>query len=111
MRYFPELRFPRGRYVLDGEIVIFGDDGLQEFDALSNRIHPAASRIARLAEETPARFVAFDLLAREDEVAAGAAVRGAPRGAGGVPVRSAGRADAVRATASEAESGCAPPRA
>jgi ATP-dependent DNA ligase len=67
-RYFPELRFPPGRYVLDGEIVIDGDDERQDFDALSNRIHPAASRIARLAEETPARYVAFDLLAREDEV-------------------------------------------
>ncbi len=65
-RYFPELTFPPGRYVLDGEIVIDGADGLQDFDALSNRIHPAASRIERLARETPARFVAFDLLASED---------------------------------------------
>jgi ATP-dependent DNA ligase len=67
-RYFPELAFPAGRYVLDGEIVILGEDGRQEFDALGQRIHPAASRIARLAEETPARFIAFDLLARGDEV-------------------------------------------
>jgi ATP-dependent DNA ligase len=67
-RYFPELAFPAGRYVLDGEIVIDGDGGLQDFDALSQRIHPAASRIERLSVETPARFVAFDLLAREDEV-------------------------------------------
>ncbi|MGB2711119.1 MAG: ATP-dependent DNA ligase, partial [Conexibacter sp.] len=67
-RYFPELRFPPGRYVLDGEIVIDGPDGVQDFDALSQRIHPAASRIARLSEELPARFVAFDLLAHEDEV-------------------------------------------
>jgi ATP-dependent DNA ligase len=67
-RYFPELRFPPGRYVLDGEIVIDGANGAQDFDALTNRIHPAASRIARLAEETPARYVAFDLLAREDDV-------------------------------------------
>jgi ATP-dependent DNA ligase len=67
-RYFPELHFPPGRYVIDGEIVIDGPDGLQDFDALSQRIHPAASRIERLAQETPARFVAFDLLAREDEV-------------------------------------------
>jgi ATP-dependent DNA ligase len=69
-RYFPELRFPPGRYVLDGEIVIDAadDDGLQDFDALQNRIHPAASRIALLAEQTPARYIAFDLLARDDEV-------------------------------------------
>jgi ATP-dependent DNA ligase len=67
-RYFPELSFPPGRYVLDGEIVIDGADGLQDFDALSQRIHPAASRIERLSVETPARYVAFDLLAREDEV-------------------------------------------
>jgi len=66
-RYFPELTFPPGRYVLDGEIVIDGEDGRQDFDALSNRIHPAASRIERLARETPARFLAFDLLAREDD--------------------------------------------
>ncbi len=66
-RYFPELRFPPGRYVLDGEIVIDDPDGGQDFDALSQRIHPAQSRIAMLAEETPARYVAFDLLAAEDE--------------------------------------------
>ena len=62
-RYFPELRFPEGRYVLDGELVILGDDGAEEFDALQNRIHPAESRINRLAAETPAVFRAFDLLA------------------------------------------------
>jgi ATP-dependent DNA ligase len=67
-RYFPELRFPPGRYVLDGEIVIDGAGGSQDFDALSQRIHPAASRIERLARETPARFLAFDLLARDDDV-------------------------------------------
>jgi ATP-dependent DNA ligase len=66
-RYFPELTFPAGRYVLDGEIVIDGADGLQDFDALSNRIHPAASRIERLSVETPARFVAFDLLVSDGE--------------------------------------------
>lgn len=65
-RYFPELKFPVGRYVLDGEIVIDGEGGLQDFDALSNRIHPAASRIEKLSVETPARFLAFDLLATED---------------------------------------------
>jgi len=61
-RYFPELHFPAGRYVLDGEIVA------ASFDTLGQRIHPAASRIARLAEETPATFHAFDLLADGDEV-------------------------------------------
>jgi ATP-dependent DNA ligase len=66
-RYFPELAFPPGRYVLDGEIVIDDADGLQDFDALQNRIHPAASRIAMLSEQTPARYVAFDLLALDDE--------------------------------------------
>ncbi|HEY2440643.1 MAG TPA: ATP-dependent DNA ligase [Solirubrobacteraceae bacterium] len=67
-RYFPELRFPAGRYVVDGEIVIDADDGQQDFDALQQRIHPAASRIAMLAEQTPAHYVAFDLLAREDDL-------------------------------------------
>jgi ATP-dependent DNA ligase len=65
-RYFPELAFPAGRYVLDGEIVVRGSDGREDFDAIGQRIHPAASRIQRLAGETPAVFVAFDLLARED---------------------------------------------
>jgi ATP-dependent DNA ligase len=67
-RYFPELAFAPGRYVLDGEIVIDDEDGLQDFEALQNRIHPAASRIAMLAEQTPAHYIAFDLLARDDEV-------------------------------------------
>jgi ATP-dependent DNA ligase len=66
-RYFPELRFPPGRYVIDGEIVIDDPDGGQDFDALQNRIHPAKSRIDMLAEQTPAHYVAFDLLAFEDE--------------------------------------------
>jgi len=70
-RYFPELppalraNLPE-RCVIDGEIVIPGADGLQ-FDALLNRIHPAASRVNMLAEQTPASFVAFDLLAIGDE--------------------------------------------
>ncbi|HXB64417.1 MAG TPA: ATP-dependent DNA ligase [Solirubrobacteraceae bacterium] len=66
-RYFPELRLPSGRYVLDGEIVVRGEDGREDFDALGQRIHPAASRIELLSRETPAVYVAFDLLAREDE--------------------------------------------
>jgi ATP-dependent DNA ligase len=67
-RYFPELKFPAGRYVLDGEIVIFGENGIQLFDALGQRIHPAASRVAMLAEQTPSRFIAFDILALDDDV-------------------------------------------
>jgi ATP-dependent DNA ligase len=67
-RYFPELKFPKGSYVLDGELVILDADGKPEFDLLQQRIHPAASRIERLAKETPAYFVAFDLLAKDDRV-------------------------------------------
>ena len=61
-RYFPELALPPGSYVLDGEIVIDGDGPGEAFGALQQRIHPAASRIERLARELPASFVAFDLL-------------------------------------------------
>ena len=66
-RYFPDLLEPLRanlpeRCVVDGEIVIATERGL-DFDRLSLRIHPAASRVAMLAEETPASFVAFDLLA------------------------------------------------
>ena len=66
-RYFPELhqalldRLPDG-CVVDGEIVIMTPRGL-DFDVLQMRLHPAASRVAKLAKETPASFVAFDLLA------------------------------------------------
>jgi ATP-dependent DNA ligase len=66
-RYFPELTFAADRYVVDGEIVIDGAAGRQEFGLLQQRIHPAASRIELLALQTPARFVAFDLLARGDD--------------------------------------------
>ena len=68
-RYFPELSFPPGRYVIDGEIVIDADsaDGEQDFGALQQRIHPAASRIEMLAEQTPARYVAFDVLVLGDD--------------------------------------------
>jgi len=70
-RYFPEILDPvrealPDRAVVDGELVIATDHGL-DFDRLSLRIHPAASRVALLAEETPASFVAFDLLADGDE--------------------------------------------
>lgn len=66
-RYFPELLEPArrqlpARCVLDGELVVPGADGL-DFDLLGNRIHPAESRIERLSVETPAHFVAFDILA------------------------------------------------
>ncbi|MEU0691700.1 ATP-dependent DNA ligase [Streptomyces uncialis] len=70
-RYFPELvaalvdRLP-ARCVVDGEIVI-ARDGRLDFDALSERIHPADSRVRTLAERTPASFVAFDLLALGDD--------------------------------------------
>jgi ATP-dependent DNA ligase len=70
-RYFPELEaffrasFPE-RCVVDGEIVIVGPRGL-DFDALQMRLHPAASRVKKLAAETPAAFVAFDLLAEGDD--------------------------------------------
>jgi ATP-dependent DNA ligase len=66
-RYFPELLFPPGHYVLDGEIVVRDADGREDFDAIGQRIHPAASRIELLSHETPAIYVAFDLLARGDE--------------------------------------------
>jgi ATP-dependent DNA ligase len=69
-RYFPELHpaftaLLPARCVIDGEIVIAGDDGL-DFDLLQLRLHPAASRVAKLAATTPASFVAFDLLALDD---------------------------------------------
>ncbi|WP_425827281.1 ATP-dependent DNA ligase [Streptomyces fractus] len=70
-RYFPELvaalaeRLPE-RCVLDGEVVI-ARDGRLDFDALTERIHPAASRVKILAERTPASFVAFDVLALGSE--------------------------------------------
>ncbi|TQS39618.1 ATP-dependent DNA ligase [Cryptosporangium phraense] len=70
-RYFPEVvaemrtSLPE-RCVVDGELVVIIDDKL-DFDALAQRIHPAASRINLLAEQTPAHFIAFDLLAVGDE--------------------------------------------
>lgn len=68
-RYFPELDFPAGRYVIDGELLILDDDGHEVFDALQNRLHPAESRVKMLAEKTPALFRAFDLLAIGDKEA------------------------------------------
>jgi ATP-dependent DNA ligase len=70
-RYFPELAAPLRaslpeRCILDGEVVIASDGGLQ-FEALLLRIHPAESRVRMLAEQSPASFVAWDLLAAGDE--------------------------------------------
>ncbi|MGH2402194.1 MAG: ATP-dependent DNA ligase [Candidatus Limnocylindria bacterium] len=69
-RYFPELEeplravgSPESRFVLDGEVVIARPGGGLDFDALLLRIHPAASRVKMLSEESPASFVAFDCLA------------------------------------------------
>lgn len=66
-RYFPEVveqlkEIPAKQAVLDGEVIVV-IDGVQEFDLLGQRIHPAASRVEMLATEYPAQFVAFDLLA------------------------------------------------
>jgi ATP-dependent DNA ligase len=77
LRYFPELAasleaLPAGT-VVDGEVVVVSGDDRLDFDALQNRIHPAESRITRLADETPASLVAFDLLAD-----GGADLRAAP---------------------------------
>jgi ATP-dependent DNA ligase len=71
-RYFPEivpdvLSLGAERVVLDGELIVVVD-GVQEFDLLGQRIHPAKSRVEMLAKETPAAFVAFDVLAIGDEV-------------------------------------------
>lgn len=72
-RYFPELLDPLraalpDRAVVDGEIVVADGDGRGlDFDALLQRIHPARSRVQRLAAETPAEFIAFDVLAVGDE--------------------------------------------
>ena len=75
-RYFPELVAAFGRELpercaVDGEVVIAGSEGL-DFEALLQRIHPAESRVARLAEATPASYVAFDLLCSGDEALLGA---------------------------------------
>jgi len=70
-RYFPDLHDPfldnlPDRCVVDGEIVIATPRGL-DFDALQLRLHPAASRVAKLAKETPAAFIAFDLIALDSK--------------------------------------------
>lgn len=71
-RYFPDVveavlsELPE-RCVIDGEVVVAGADGRLEFETLQHRIHPAESRVKRLASETPASFVAFDLLSLGDD--------------------------------------------
>jgi ATP-dependent DNA ligase len=70
-RYFPEVEalitaIPGGDFILDGELVIETGEGLS-FDALSQRLHPAESRVRKLAAQTPAMFMAFDLLREEGE--------------------------------------------
>ena len=86
-RYFPELvdglrSVPEARFVLDGEILVTTPCGA-DFTALLARVHPAASRVERLARETPASFFAFDLLAagEEDvrELRSASGVRGSSR--------------------------------
>jgi ATP-dependent DNA ligase len=74
-RYFPEVvesirEMKNDRLVMDGEIIVVVD-GVQEFDLLGQRIHPAESRVKMLAEQWPAAYVAFDLLAEGDEVLMG----------------------------------------
>src|SRR3954452_13479124 len=71
-RYFPEVveqirELPNQRVVLDGEMIVVVD-GIQEFDLLGQRIHPAESRVRMLAEQWPAAFVAFDVLSVDEEV-------------------------------------------
>src|SRR4051794_9647972 len=71
-RYFPEVvesirKMKHDRLVMDGEIIVVVD-GVQEFDLLGQRIHPAESRVKMLSEQWPAAYVAFDLLADGDEV-------------------------------------------
>jgi ATP-dependent DNA ligase len=70
LRYFPELealgKLLPPRSALDGEIVI-SRDGVLDFDAMQTRLHPAESRVRKLAAEIPAQFIAFDLLVWKDE--------------------------------------------
>ena len=97
-RYFPELAGPLRaalpeRCVLDGEIVIAGPGGSLDFDALLLRIHPAESRVRLLAAETPAGFVAWDLLALGDED-----LRALPRASGALGSRPCSAAPRRRST-------------
>jgi ATP-dependent DNA ligase len=71
-RYFPELveriiSLPFDHLIVDGEILVRGRDGAFDFAALLSRLHPAASRVQRLRNETPATFVAFDVIHVEED--------------------------------------------
>ena len=96
-RYFPELQFPAGRYVLDGEIVA------SSFDTLGQRIHPAASRIARLAEETPGDLLRLRPAGARRRGPARALLRRAPRRAGGARRRPRSTLTDVVRSAADAE--------
>ena len=79
-RYFPELAFPAGRYVLDGEIVLFDDAAAARTSTRSASASTRRSRASTCSpRQTPTRFIAFDLLAVDDELAARAAPARAPR--------------------------------
>ena len=96
-RYFPELEFPPGRYVLDGELVILDADGREEFDALQNRLHPAESRVRMLADR---------------DAGAVPGLRPARRGEGKAPhpsVRRSGASDSSRWSPASAGEGRPPP--
>ena len=95
LRYFPELEFPEGRYVIDGELVILDADGREEFNALQARLHPAESRVRMLAEQTPAIFRAFDLLAVDRRKLTEGALQRAPRRARGADRGGAGAQEAA----------------
>ena len=82
-RYFPELSFAPGRYVLDGELVIRDAEGNLEFDALQSRIHPAESRINAALEGDPGRLRRLRPARRGRRGAAGDTAGRAPRAAGG----------------------------
>jgi ATP-dependent DNA ligase len=80
VRYFPELVEPLAkslpeRCIVDGEIILMGEDGALDFEGLQQRIHPAKSRIDMLAKKTPTAYVAFDLLAEGDEDLRGRSMR------------------------------------
>ena len=91
-RYFPELVLPPGRYVLDGEIVVRDAEGREDFDALGQRIHPAASRIERLSKRDPRGLRRLRPARLGRRQPARAALHRAPRGAGGARSQATGSA-------------------